>query len=79
MTSVPLGPDTHCDIEKLWGEQVPEIFKAKTILGIGRTKILAAKLPDGSNFADLDFGTGVKPLLQPRLSDVATFQRNSTE
>ena len=21
--------DTHCDVEKLWGEQVPELFKAK--------------------------------------------------
>ena len=53
---------THSAIEKLWGEQVPEIFKAETVLGIGRTKILAAKLPGDSHFADLDFGTGIKPL-----------------
>lgn len=54
--------DTHCDIEKLWGEQVPELFKAKTILGTGRAKILAAELPAGSKLAGLDYGAGIKPL-----------------
>lgn len=57
------GPDgAHSPIEDLWGEQVPELFKAKTILGTGRTKILAAELPSGSRFAGLNYGSGITPL-----------------
>lgn len=54
--------DTHCDMEKLWGEQVSELFHAKTILGTSSEQILAATPPDGSKFAGLAYGPGIAPL-----------------
>lgn len=54
--------DTHCDVEKEWGEQVNQLFHAKSILKRTSAEILAAVPPPGSKFAGLDFGTDIRPL-----------------
>lgn len=35
---------THCDVENIWGEQVPKLFHSGTILKKDKETILAAKL-----------------------------------
>jgi hypothetical protein len=47
---------THCDIEDTWGKQVPSVFDCNTILKMPAADILAAPLPDGSEFAKVKFG-----------------------
>jgi hypothetical protein len=54
--------DTHCAIETVWGEQVPELFHAKTILHETPEAILAARPSSTSEFARIDFGVAIAPL-----------------
>jgi hypothetical protein len=54
--------DTHCDIEKLWGKQVPTRFDDNEILNQSNDAILTADLPPGSKFAGIDFGSDIPPL-----------------
>lgn len=56
------GSDTHAAVEDLWGDQVPEIFHATTILDTSATEILDAGFHPGSNFADLDLGKEIPAL-----------------
>lgn len=53
---------THCDVEDLWGKQVSELFHSKTILRKSAEEILGAKPPEGSKFANIDFGNKISPL-----------------
>jgi hypothetical protein len=53
---------THCQIEDKWGEQVPAAFHSGTILKKTAEAILATPLPDGSQFAGIDFGDSLSPL-----------------
>ena len=45
------GKNAHGNMEDLWGKQVPALFRANTILAASVDDILAAPLPDGSEFA----------------------------
>ncbi len=56
------GTETHAAVEDLWGEQVPPLFHAKTILNTSREDILDARLPAGSKFAKLNLGNGIPAL-----------------
>ena len=53
---------THCDMEKLWGQQVADIFHADNILLETHDEILAAIPPANSQLAGLDFGGPIAPL-----------------
>lgn len=51
--------DTHCDVEKLWGAQVSELFHSNNILRCDNKKILDAPMPEGSSFGGIDFGDSI--------------------
>lgn len=53
---------THCDVENLWGEQVSDLFHAKTLLGKHPEEILNTRHPEKSAFDNLDFGKGISAL-----------------
>ena len=53
---------THCDVENLWGKQVPSVFHSGNILKMTPEDILATPLPPGSRFAGIIFGDRISPL-----------------
>lgn len=53
---------THCDVEDLWGEQVPKVFHKGKILKMDHDEILETPLPADSEFAELNYGNTIKPL-----------------
>jgi hypothetical protein len=53
---------THGDIEDLWGKQVAELFHADKILKNSPEEILGTQPPEGSEFANIDFGKEIRPL-----------------
>lgn len=52
----------HGAIEDAWGEQVPALFKAASILAASRAEIEGAALPAGSRFAGIELGDEVAAL-----------------
>jgi len=53
---------THGDIEDIWGDQVADLFHAKTILDQSPEVILRTKPPTGSKFTKIDFGHEIAQL-----------------
>lgn len=53
---------THCDIENLWGDQVPATFHSTKVLKMTAEAILATALPSNSRFAGLTFGATLSPM-----------------
>jgi hypothetical protein len=53
---------THGEVEDLWGKQVPEAFHSGKILKKTHDDILETPLPNGSKFANLNYGDTIKPL-----------------
>jgi hypothetical protein len=54
--------NAHSKIEALWGEQVPVLFKAPSILSATNEQVLAAPLPGKSNFAGSVPASDIPPL-----------------
>jgi hypothetical protein len=51
---------THLAVEDLWGEEVPDLFHADSVLRKSAEEILAAEC--AGEFKDLDLGRTIKPL-----------------
>jgi len=62
LASTSSDKNAHSKIEDLWGEQVPALFKASTVLSRPSDEILAAPLPTQSNFKGIGFETDIPPL-----------------
>jgi len=54
--------NAHSKIEELWGAQVPVLLQAKSIGAATSDQILAAPLPDKSNFAGFSSANEIPPL-----------------
>jgi hypothetical protein len=62
LESTSSAKNAHGKVEDLWGEQVPALFKANTVLNSMAEKILAEPMPAASNFKDVAFGAEIPPL-----------------
>lgn len=62
LASTSSKKNAHGKIEDLWGENVPELFHAGTILKKTGQEILAEPLPANSKFKDITFGDVIPPL-----------------
>jgi hypothetical protein len=62
LASTSSKQNAHSKIEDLWGDQVPALFKASTVLSSTSDQILAAPLPSQSNFKGIAFETDIPPL-----------------
>jgi hypothetical protein len=62
LASTSSKQNAHSKIEDLWGDQVPALFKASTVLSSTSQQILAEPLPSQSNFKGIAFETDIPPL-----------------
>jgi hypothetical protein len=54
--------NTHGDIEKAWGQQLPVTFYSKNILHEDNDEIIHAEMPSNSQLIGIDFGNVINPL-----------------
>lgn len=59
LASTSAAKKLHCEIEDVWGKQLPSVFMASAISKGQKETLLKAEMPSGSKFGSLDFGDKV--------------------